>query len=391
MASQDNNQTLRLIVIDSDSQTRIDVKRWAGEKGVRVIGEAENTKLGLRLVRNLDPDVVLLELAASSAQTMEAVKRIGEELPNTRVILSSHEASPQLILSCIRAGAHEFVARPIEPSELEKALDHIRKLETMSANRRKRGKVLSVFSTKGGIGATSFVANLGAALAGHADVRTVLVDLSFQMGDLGLLLDQPAGYSLTDALEEGAVDEAKLRSTLSEHRSGVSLLTVAASPEAGEDVTREHMLELFGALTAMFDFVIVDVGRHLDDRTVEVLELSQTIFMMSALDLPTVRNACRYLDIFDRLEFERDKIRVVVNRVDKKSRLTVKDLESTINMDVFWTIPNDSEPMSLAIDTGVPAVINSPKRKVSQSFRSLADRLCEMAEEDSSVSIEATG
>ncbi len=95
MTAPDNNQTLRLIVIDSDSQTRIDVKRWAGEKGVRVIGEAENTKLGLRLVRNLDPDVVLLELAASAGQTMETVRRIGEELPNTRVILSSHEASPQ--------------------------------------------------------------------------------------------------------------------------------------------------------------------------------------------------------------------------------------------------------------------------------------------------------
>ena len=119
MATPNSNRTIRLIVIDSDSKTRVNVKRWMSEKGFRVIGEADNTKIGLRLVRGLQPDVVLLELPASGSQTMEVVKKIREELPDTRIVLSSHESSPQLILSCIRAGACEFVARPVEPGELE--------------------------------------------------------------------------------------------------------------------------------------------------------------------------------------------------------------------------------------------------------------------------------
>ncbi len=392
MATPNSNRTIRLIVIDSDSKTRVNVKRWMSEKGFRVIGEADNTKIGLRLVRGLQPDVVLLELPASGSQTMEVVKKIREELPDTRIVLSSHESSPQLILSCIRAGACEFVARPVEPSELEKAFDHIRKmLERMSTTRRRHGRTLSVFSTKGGIGATSLVANLGVALASRPDTRTVVVDLSFQMGDLGLLLDRAPRYSLPDAFDEGALDESKLRTILTQHDSGVHILTVAASPELGEEITRDHMVDLFGTLNTMFDYVIVDVGRHLDDRTVEVLELSESILLLSTLDLPTVRNASRYFDIFEQLELDRRQIKVIVNRFNSKSRLSLKDLEKTLGVEVFWTIPNDFEPMSLGVDTGVPAVIEAPKRKVSQSFHDLAECLCTVEEDESPESVETTG
>ena len=392
MTAANSNRRHTLIVIDSEPPTRSNVKRWMGEQGVRVIGEADNTKVGLRLVRGLQPDVVLLELPAGASQTMEVIKRMREELPDTRIILSSHETSPQMILTCIRAGAHEFVARPIEQGELDKAFDHIRKLlERTFTTRRRRGKVLSVFSTKGGIGATSFVANLGVALAAHPDTKIVLVDLSFQMGDLGLLLDQPTRYSLTDALDEGVIDEAKLRTTLSQHSSGVHVLTVAASPENGEEITRDHMVELFGTLNTMFDYVVVDVGRHLDDRTVEVLELSKAILIMSTLDLPTIRNVSRYLNIFDRLKLERERMHLIINRFHKKSRLSLKDLETTVGLDVFWTIPNDFQPMSLGIDGGTPAVIEAPRSKVARSFIDLAGCLCDLYEEESSLGPIMTG
>lgn len=370
-----NNRSLRLVVIDSDVNTRTRVKRCVSGKGIRVAGESEDLKAGLRLARGLQPDLVLLELPAQASAAMETVKQIRLELPSTGIILSADDASPELILSSIRAGAHEFVARPIDEAELDKAIDHLRRLWGATPSGQKRGKVISVASPKGGTGATSFTANLGLALSQRTDSKIVLVDLSFQFGDLGVMLDSTPRYSLVDALVEGGIEESKLRSILVAHDTGVHILNVAASPEVAEDITRRHVVELMGTLTTMFDYVVVDVGRVLDDRTVEVLELSDSIMLIASLDLPTVRNTVCFTALLEKLRIDRDKTCIVINRYHKKSRLSIDDVETLVGRKAFWTIPNDFEPMSLGIDRGTPAVKNAPRSKVAKSFLDLADRI----------------
>ena len=371
-----NNRNLRLVVIDSDAAARAYIKRWLAGKGVRVVGESEDCNAGLRLARGLQPDLVLLELPAKGATpTMEFVKRIRMEFPGTGIILSAHDASPQLILSCIRAGAQEFVARPIDGAELDKAIEHVRQLSGVTLHNKTRGRVISVLSSKGGIGATSITANLGIALSERTGSRVVLVDMSFPFGDLGVMLDAPARYSLTDALAEGAIEETKLRSVLVSSAAGVHLLNVAASPEVSEEITRRHMVELVGTLSTMFDYVLIDIGRQMDERTVEILELCDTVLLVSALDLPTIRNTVCFTGILSKLNIDRDKTHVLLNRYHKKSRLSLDDVETMIDRKVYWSIPNDYAPMSMAIDRGVPAVKNEPRSKVSKSFVDLAERI----------------
>ena len=99
--------------------------------------------------------------------------------------------------------------------------------------------------------------------------------------------------------------------------------------------------------------------------------------MMSMQDVPTIRNVSRYLEILERLEIEREKVKLIINRYQKKNRLTLRDVEAALDMETFWTIPNDFQPVSLGIDGGVPAVIEAPRSKVAQSFKDLADCLCE--------------
>jgi pilus assembly protein CpaE len=370
-----SNGSLRLVVIDSDTATSAFVKQWVNGKGVRIVGEAEDCAAGLRLTRTLQPDLILLELPFQATPTMEFVRRVRSEFPGTGIIVSAHDASPQLVLSCIRAGAHEFVPRPIDGSELEKAIHHIRQLSGVTLSGKKRGRVISVVSSKGGIGATSFTANLGLALAQRSESKIVLVDMSLPFGDLGVMLDAPSRFSLTDALVEGVIEEAKLRSVLVASVPGVHLLSMAASPEDAEGITRQHMIELAGVLSSMFDYVVIDVGRQLDDRSVEVLELSDSIMLISSLDLPTVRNTVCFAGILTRLKIDRDKIHVVLNRFQKKSRLSLDDVEAMVDRKVFWSIPNDYEPMSMGIDRGVPAVQHAPRSKVAKSYLDLADRV----------------
>src|SRR4249920_2531253 len=106
-----SNGNLRLVVIDSDKAVSVFVKQWVNGKGVRVVGEAEETSAGLRMTRSLQPNLILIELPFQATPTMEFIRRIRSEFPATGIIVSAQDASPQLILSSIRAGAHEFVSR----------------------------------------------------------------------------------------------------------------------------------------------------------------------------------------------------------------------------------------------------------------------------------------
>lgn len=373
------NGSLRLVVIDSDAATRARVKRWVGTKNMRVVGEADESKAGLRLARGLQPDVVLMEIPTGATSIMDLVRQIKSEFPDTGIILSASNASPDLILSSIRAGAQEFVARPVDESELEKALDHIKRLSNgHNSSARRRGRVISVCTPKGGTGATSFTANLGIALNERTHSKIALVDMSFTFGDLGVMFDSAPKYSLTDALADDAIDESKLRSIMVSHESGLHILNVAASPEVGEEITRQHVVEVMGLLVSMFDFVIVDIGRQLDDRTVEVLELSDQIMLICELDIPTVRNSVCFTALMERLKIDRDKTHLIINRYHKKSRLSFDDVETLVGRKVFWSIPNDFVPMSVGIDRGVPAVQDAPKSKVAKSYLDLADRIHEL-------------
>ena len=383
MSAESQKRPLKLVVIDSHEDTAQTVRSHFADAGIRLVGETDDLKAGMRMVRGLMPDLLLLEMPPNEvSRTLEAIQRVRAELPDTGIILSSHEVSPKVILESMRSGAQEFVSRPVDPQELTKAFDHVRKMfeRTVSSGRR-RSTIISLFSSKGGVGGSLLSANLAVALAHRTDTRVALVDLNFQMGDLSLMLDVKSRYTLSDTAGGTALEESELRSMLTAHNTGVSLLSAVQTPEDGQKVERNHLVEVFGLLNTMFDYVVVDVERHIDDRTLEVLDLSDRILLVSSLTLPSIRNAKRYFELFRRLEIDERKFELVVNRHNtKKSGLRIRDLEGTVGLDVSWLVPNDYQVANHSIDAGVPLVVGAPRSKMAKSFHEYVDALIEAVE-----------
>ena len=248
--SVESRRSLKLVVIDGSEDTVHTIKAHFADKdkGVRLAGESTNLKSGMRLVRTVQPQLVLIEVPADHPEeALDAVRSIHAELPDCGIIVSADASSPQLILNGIRAGAHEFVSRPLDAAELANAIEHVRKrLDRRSPTGRRRGRIIALFSSKGGSGCSLVATNLAAALARRPDCRVVLVDFSFQLGDLSLMLDVQPRYGLSDVVGNGSLEEAELRSVLTPHTSGVFLLTVAGSPEDGHKVERQHIADVFG-------------------------------------------------------------------------------------------------------------------------------------------------
>ncbi|HMB68397.1 MAG TPA: response regulator [bacterium] len=365
---------LGFVIIDSDAGARGVVRKHLVAGGHRVTAEADDLNAGLRLVRGVRPDVLVLDLG-EAANTLESVSRLREEFPGMGIVIVSSDSSPQLILSCMRAGAHEFLTRPLDMVEVDRAVERLqRTLAPMAGSGAPRGRVFCVYPAKGGAGGSSLATNLALSLVSE-DREVALVDFNLQVGDLGLMLDMTPKHTFAAAAGEEAVDESKLRSLMSPHASGLSLLTISDRPEEADVVQRDHVPEIFGHLTTMFDYVVVDLGRHIDDRSIQLFDLCDSILMVSSQDVPGIRNARRYADLLDRLEVPRERIHLVVNRHHPKSRVSNRDVEDTVGMDVFWSLPNDFRSMSAAIDSGNPIVLDSPKSKLARSFFELGEIL----------------
>ena len=201
------------------------------------------------------------------------------------------------------------------------------------------------------------------------------MDLNLQMGDVGLMLDLRPQYSISDTLGSSTLDESRLKGLLAKHDSGVHLLSAPEDPVEGEKIHPGLLLEVFSLLKNMYDVVVVDAGHYFDSRVLEVLNLADTILVVSVLDVPTVRNVRRSLNLFEQLGYSRDKIRLVVNRQQKKTKVTAEDLEETAETDVFWQIPNDYSLMSEVRNNGIPLQEHAPKAGLTLAVNGLADAI----------------
>lgn len=385
---------VNVVVVDRDGNSRESIKASLTQMGVRVSGESENLASGVGLIKGLCPDILVLELPGRPEPTLELIHKLKNDLPEMGIILTSQDASPDLILRSMRVGAQEFLPRPINIPELAEAVRRLAGRQTARAERTP-GKIITVFSNKGGVGVTSLATNLAVSFAKNAKMTTGLVDLNMQMAEVGLHLDITPTYTIADALGTGNLDETRLKGLLTAHSSGVQLLSTPEDPVEGEMISPGLLLEVFILLRGMFDVVIVDAGHAFDSRVLEVLGLADTILVVAGLDVPTVRNTRRCLSLFAQLGFTQDKVRLVLNRDTKKSKVTLEDLEETAGCPVFWQLPSDYKSLIDAIDSGVPAILQNPKSKISKSIEDLTYELCRLLSEEApaepAVPQEATG
>jgi pilus assembly protein CpaE len=394
MSERAPGEDLRVVIINPDEFTRALLRRHLATNGCRVLGDAGDPKAGLRLARSLQPDLAVLGIGRTAESSVELVAGVREDLPTCGIIVLSDRDTPEVILACMRAGAQEFLTVPLSFPELDRAVDRLRRLRSQLASPPpRRGRLVAVMPAKGGVGATSVAVNLALALTVHSRRRAALVDLNLHGGDSAFMLNADGPPSLAAALQGRDLSEDIVRSALASHRTGLRLITVFDRPEESRALRKDQMPELYGILSTLFEDVVVDVGRHVDGRVRELFELADEIFLVSGLDAGTVHSTRRTLQLLERLEVDRARIRLVVNR-HQDGKISNEDLQAAVGAGVFWSLPNDYRPMSSALDAREPVVLDSPGSRLARSYRTFAATLVEMqaaAETGSSASNEAGG
>ncbi len=290
-------------------------------------------------IARLKPSAAIIVLGAGSEQAIKFIQRLNSESPATALISAAHNASPDLILQSLRAGAREFLRLPISAEELGTVIDRVSAFSAAQvAAPKKKGRMIAVFSSKGGCGTSFMATNLAAAAA----AKTVLVDLNLQAGDLPLFLGVDPKYSIADMVENRArLDESLITSFVTPYSSKLSLLAAPKQADAADEIEPEHVFEVLQRIRESYEYVVIDPQHTFDAITLAALDQSDEIVLVLTLDIPAIRSTQRALEIFDRLGYPRKKIRIIVNRWSKQIDLDLRQVEKFLGEPVVGFVPSD--------------------------------------------------
>jgi pilus assembly protein CpaE len=371
-----------VLIIDSDERSRTSIKsHLAGLPIAAVVGEAPDIQAGLKLVKQLKPDLVIMQLYPVD-EALAATEKIKTEHPHVTVYLSGSDPGADVILKAMRAGASEFLSRPVSGADLSTAMKKMSaRIHQDSAAARQAGEIVTVFSNKGGVGTTTIATNLAVSLARETEEQVVIADLDLQLGDVTMFLNMKPRYTIVDVVSRGpGLDPGSVHSSLAKHDSGIYVLGEPARPEDADTISPDQVGQVLSHLRQMFKYVVVDATHSFEDRTIEVLDVSDIILLVVLLDLPNIRNVQRCLDIFNRLPgYSENKVRLVVNRYMPDLQIGIPQVERTLKSEVYWKIPNDYGSVINSINSGTPLVSVDGVSPVSASIRDLARDIAGLA------------
>jgi len=344
----------------------------ATQEGARVLVGGDDPEQVFPEIERLAPNACIVALGAEPEAGLRFVERVARECPRTSVICASRDASPDTILRSIRAGAREFLRLPVRPEEFATVYQRTAEFCAVQPEApKKRGRVLSVFSSKGGTGTTFIATNVAAALR----QPTVLLDLNLQAGDLGLFLGVEPKFSIADLVENlHRADDQLLRSYLTPHTGSLSLLAAPREADSADDIEAEHVFQVLELLRERHDYVVVDPQHTFDPITLAALDQSDEIVLVLTLDIPAIRSTQRALQIFDRLGYPRHKLHVVVNRFSKQIDLDLRQVERFLGERVAGYVQSDYKTAVNSINLGQPLVVSEPQSKIATELRQIAER-----------------
>ncbi|MGH7725493.1 MAG: AAA family ATPase [Candidatus Eiseniibacteriota bacterium] len=369
-------QQFTAVIIDSEDSSRQSlITQLRSLPGIKVEADADNLALGMKLARQVRPTLLFVE-AKPLDEALAAAERFHLEHPSTAIFITSADTAPNTILRAMRAGAKEFLARPVANAELASAVDKLLRIADRSGGGR--GKVIATFSNKGGVGTTSVAVNLAVALARVTQKEVALADLDIQAGDVSIFLNARPAKTIADVCSAGGrIDSAQITGALVKHGTGVYVLAGPERPEQTEVVKPARVNEILSTMRDSFPFVVVDNGHGFSDVNLEVFDAADQILVVVLLNLPSIRGAQRCLDVFRQLGYLRDqeKVRLVVNRYLPQKDIGIEQLEEALHYPVFWRIPNDYANMSDAINAGMPVAEIDTEADVTRSYDQLASAL----------------
>jgi pilus assembly protein CpaE len=389
--SENAAPNIRVLIVDDFAETRENIRKLLQfEPDIDVVGMARNGREGIQLAKEFRPNVVLMDINMPDMDGIQTTEVIAKEVPTAQIVIVSVQSDTDYLRRAMLAGARDFLSKPPPADEL---INTIRRLGDMSRQREAviasqpalgpggslqkgvGGKVVTLYSPKGGAGCTTLVVNLALALHSE-DVKVVIVDANLQFGDVGVFLNLQGKYSLVNLAERAdEIEEDFIQSVVSSHSSGIKVLLGPPTPEDAELVGAEQLKKVIEALSEHFHYVLVDTSAVLRNVELSIFDVSDRVLLVATPDIPSLANIKKFFDLTEKLEYPADRMMLVLNRVDRRGGITAGAVEETLKHSVAAQILVDEKTVLASINSGVPFITGSRSIPPVQGILDLAQRL----------------
>ncbi|MDF2524361.1 MAG: response regulator receiver protein [Clostridiales bacterium] len=381
----DLSEKIKVIVVDDVRETRDNIKALlAFERKIDVVGEAENGEEAIYMAREAHADIVLMDINMPVKDGIKATEEISVEVPDTAVIIMSVQNEQEYLRKAMAAGAKEYVLKPFTGDELVNTIIKTYNLET---KRKKKvnpiivkeeiqTKIISVFSTKGGVGKTTLATNLAIAIARETKKKVALVDLNLMFGDVAIHLNIYVKATIAELIKEiNSLDSEMMEEYLHTHFSGVKVLPAPMKPEYAEYITAQHIEKIIRTLQGRYHYIIIDTAQNFSETTLAALDASDTVLFVSNMEVPTIKNVKTGLEVLDTLKYSDKKVKLVLNKATEQFGVSYKDFEDTVRQKIWASIPEDAQIVVNSINKGFPVALSRMDSKISKSFYDIASKI----------------
>jgi pilus assembly protein CpaE len=370
---------IRILIVD-DSAFNLKIASAALAPAGYDIVTAMNGREALESVDVMQPDLVILDVMMPDLNGYEVCRHLRQKRNTMRLPIMMLTANDSLEerVNGFDAGADDYMSKPFEPAELQARVKALLRRFTPAAPEpvaaSVQGKVIAVFSLRGGIGVSTLATNLAVGLAQIWGQPTALVDLALTSGQSALMLNLPLRNSWADLARAdiSEIDNNLLDPVLLTHPSGVRVLATSARPEQSELITNEKVGHVIGLLRSRYEYVVLDLPHDFSEPTLAGLDMAHQLLTMLAPELASVRAAACALEVFDHLKYSHEVITLVLNTTFERGGLARKDIEGALKRPITLTLPFAPEQLLSAINRGIPPVAELPNKPIGIALEDCA-------------------
>lgn len=392
-----SGEKIRVMIVDDVSETRENVRKLLQfESDVDVVGVARTGKEAIQLSQEFNPDVILMDINMPDMDGIAATELIRSKQPAVQVVILSVQSDQNYMRRAMLAGARDFLTKPPMGDELISAIRRAGSMAQIEKSKSAqvyiapvsgnvgiasgfgppRGKIVTVYSPKGGTGTTTIAVNLALTLH-NEDTRVVLVDGNLQFGDVAVFVNEQGKNTVVDlAPRADELDPEIVEEVMVKHAaSGIHILAAPSRPEYAEKVSSAQFGKVLEYLQQLYAYVVVDTASLLTDVTLVAIDVSDLIVLVTTQDIPAIKNCRLFLDLLQTLGIERERILFVMNRFDKRINITPERVADNLKQAVASVIPLDEQTATKAVNRGIPFVLDSKNQPAARGIFSLAESL----------------
>jgi len=391
-------EPIRILVVDDIAETRENLAKLIGfEPDMTIVASAEGGQQAVEFAKRERPDVILMDINMPDMDGITATEIIANTVPESPIIMMSVQGEQDYLRRSMLAGAREFLVKPFSADELVNAIRHVHEIEKVkraryaqaapaasaqtpslsAALQTQRGKIITFFSPKGGVGRTTIATNLAVALHQSTGQPVVLVDGSLPFGDIAVILNMnPKAKTIADLVGSfDQVDAEILESVLVPHSTGIKVLLAPPTPEASELITGPNIKRILETLRGSYAYVVVDTWPSFQEQVLTMLDVADVILTLMTLEITSLKNVRVFMEIAEKLGYDEHKVQLVANRNDSSGGIKASDVETSLPRKIPHTIVSDGRALVLAVNRGVPFVISHRDSQVAKDIFTLADKL----------------